>query len=72
MKNLGWKEYSASITISRSKDSGELLKKLQYKIAETKKRLIDCVLVHPFFLNYRRYKRGKNRCERCGCKIKDV
>ena len=68
---INWKQYDKKISISRNavnKKEWELLE----KSIEMGRQFYECLgheLFYPLFNGYRRYRRGKNRCHRCGLKI---
>lgn len=66
---IKFKQYGASIPFTKKAIEGTVFK----LISEGLKRVTICVM-HSIIYNfegheYRKYKRGKSRCSRCGVKI---
>lgn len=71
---IPWREHSVPITIPKSALSCGPGRKaieelLDDGIREIRERMRECSSHHPLFVTYRRYRRGKNRCKWCGCKL---
>lgn len=63
-----WKQYSVSIPIRHGKQTIINLIKSAQNCGEHE---LDFIINTSIFNNpYRKYRRGKNRCKRCGVKIK--
>jgi len=69
--NYDWKNYSVSITLDAGAINlhrGRWLDALDKQMELTEK-VAMCHLSHPFTVDYKRYRRGKNRCKYCGVKL---
>ena len=65
-----WKTQTATVALTKpSKKQAELMALIETKMQDSRECMIHELEVHIFKPNaYRRYRRGKNRCERCGLK----
>jgi hypothetical protein len=65
------KGYVKGITVSTSK-TNNIIPLLNTKIAKSKECTEHLLYYSAFNEPYRLYRRGKNRCKKCGLKIKEV
>lgn len=63
------KAYSSSFTVK--KDGSKITELIERKIAEAKECSMHMWIRGCSGNNYRLYRRGKNRCPRCGVKLND-
>ena len=67
MEKIDWKSYPVSIKLSKN---SAVYKILDQKFKEAKECIVHEFNIKLFHGPVRRYRRGKNRCKRCGYKIK--
>ena len=65
-KKYDWKNYFASIVMPKKSLITEYFLE---EVAKAKKCIIHNLNYSMFDKPYKRYRRGKNRCKRCGLKI---
>jgi hypothetical protein len=65
---IPWREYAVPITIQRKNTFTPLLE-LMEEVRRQDAEEFTCRLSHPRWFMYRPYRRGKNRCKYCGCKV---
>lgn len=65
--NFKWKEYSSSVRLNAS---SRMVDYINRHIKEAEECLSHSIFNMVFTNGYRVYRRGKNRCVRCGLKLK--
>lgn len=70
---IPWREHSVPITITFPPIAHAIEYKIRTGINDEidiiRSQMRDCASKHSIFVAYRRYRRGKNRCKYCGCKL---
>jgi hypothetical protein len=65
-----WNHRAVPITMIKTVDVLGFSSSLDAALYEVHEEMRVCGSYHSIFVTYRRYRRGKNRCKYCGCKVK--
>ncbi len=68
-KIYDWKDYYCSVRVPKNSPLGITFAQ---KAKESKECFIHLMNYNMFSDPYRKYRRGKNRCRRCGCKVEET
>ncbi len=66
---IPWNTHTVPITMIKTVNVLGFPSSLDAAIDEVHEQMRSCSSHHSIFVPYRRYRRGKNRCKYCGCKI---